>query len=112
MCDQGGRTVTQLRYQRSDIRHEVGNGISSTGAPVTVAMPAQIRHHYMPVVSQLLRQMIPDPGMLKPAMQQNQQGRCRVTPIQVMQAQTAGMVETALWLVLFFHIFYLLRGKL
>ena len=63
----------------------VSQAVAASGRPFKTAMPAKVGRHDVKVAPQRARQMIPAPGMIETAMNQEQRRGLRVAPVVEMK---------------------------
>jgi hypothetical protein len=75
--------VDQLR----EVVDEGVHRVVAFGRPFAVAVAAQVGADDVPVAAQFLGHPVPAAAMIAPAVLEDQQGRLRVAPVDVVQAQ-------------------------
>ena len=85
--DRRQRLLMDELRQVVDVRRHL---VVPVGRPLAVAMPAQVRADDVPIAPQLLRDPVPVPAMVAPAVNEEKRRRVGIAPIDIVHAQTLG----------------------
>ncbi len=76
----------------SEVGHILDHGISAAAGPLRIAMSAQVRGDNVIVVMKGPGDPIPGAGMVRPTMDEGQEGFVRVAPVYIVELQALGDV--------------------
>ena len=76
----------------SEVGHVLDHGISAATGPLRIAMSAQVRGDNVVVVTKGAGDPVPGAGMVRPTMDEGQEGFVGVAPVYIVELQALGNI--------------------
>ena len=90
MSDQRHREGVKLGQELSEVGHILDHGISAAAGPLTIAMSPQVRGDNRVVLTTGPPDPVTGAGMVRPTMDESQEGFVRVAPVYIVELQALG----------------------